>query len=65
MYSNANPNPSAFNIRRELSLNKTSVVLLTDILLKKPTQRPKTNIKKRAALFYCIYAFANKEKGYL
>ena len=63
--SNANTNPSASDIGRELSLGKTSVVLPVDILLKKLVWCPKTNIKKRAALFYYIYAFVNEEKGYL
>jgi len=35
VYSDANSNPSASNIGRELSLGRTSVVLPTDILLKK------------------------------
>ena len=65
MYSNTNTNPSVSNIGRELSPGKTSVVLLIDILLKKPAQYPKTDTKKRAALFHYIYAFANEEKGYL
>ena len=63
--SNTNTNPSASNIGQELSLGKISVVLPVDILLKKPTQHPKTDIKKRTALFYYIYTFMNKEKGYL
>ena len=63
--NNTNADPSIFNIGRELSLNKIFVVLPADILLKKLAQHPKTNIKKRAALSYYIYAFANKEKGYL
>ena len=65
IYSNTNTNPSASDIGRELSLGKTSVVLPIDILLKKPVRCLKTNTKKRAALSYYIYAFANKEKGYL
>ena len=65
IYSNANPNPSASNIGRELSLGGTSVILSADILLKKPTQYLKANTKKRAALSHYIYAFANKGKGYL
>ena len=35
IYSDANSNPSASNIGRELSLGRISVVLPTDILLKK------------------------------
>ena len=63
--SNTNTNPSAFNIGQELNLNRTSVVLPVDILLKKPAQRLKTNAEKRVALFHYIYAFVNEEKGYL
>ena len=63
--SNTNTNPSVSNIGQELSLSKTSVVLFIDILLKKPAWYLKINIKKRAALSYYIYAFVNKEKGYL
>ena len=65
IYSDTDFNPSAFNIGRELSLGKISVVLLTDILLKKPARRLKTNVKKKAALSNYIYAFVNKEKGCL
>ena len=65
IYSDADTNLSAFNIGQELSLGGISVVLPVDILLKKPVWYLKTNTKKRAALFYCIYAFVNKEKGYL
>ena len=63
--SDANSNPSASDIGRELSLGGTSVVLLTDILLKKLARRLKTKAKKRAELSYYIYALINKEKGYL
>ena len=63
--SNTDPNPSASNIGQKLSLSKISIVLPADILLKKPAQRLKTDVKKRVALFYYIYAFANKGKGYL
>ena len=63
--SNINANPSISNIGREFSLSGISIVLSIDILLKKLAQYLKTNIKKRAALSYYIYAFANKEKGYL
>ena len=65
IYSNANADPSIFNIKQELSLNRIFIVLPIDILLKKPAQHLKTNAEKRAAFFYCIYTFANKEKGYL
>ena len=65
MCSNANSNLSASNIRRELSLGGTSIVLPADILLKKLAWRLKTKAEKRAALSYYIYAFINKEKGYL
>ena len=65
IYSNANPNPSVFNIGQEFSLGGISIVLPVDILLKKLAWHPKTNIKKRAALSHCIYAFVNEEKGYL
>ena len=65
VYSNANPNLSASDIGQELSLGRISVFLPVDILLKKPAQHLKTNTKKRAALFYYIYAFANEGKGYL
>ena len=63
--SNTDTNPSISNIGREFSLGKISIVLLIDILLKKLARCPKTNIKKRVALSYYIYAFTNKEKGYL
>ena len=63
--SDADTDPSASDIGRELSPGRTSVVLPADILLKKPARRPKTDTKKRTALFYYIYAFANEEKGYL
>ena len=56
---------SASNIGREFSLGGISVVLPVDILLKKLARYLKIDIKKRAALSYCIYTFANKEKGYL
>ena len=36
IYSNANTDPSASDIGRELSLSGISVVLFIDILLKKP-----------------------------
>ena len=65
VYSDADTNPSASDIGRELSLGKISVVLFINILLKKPARRLKTNTKKRAAFSYYIYAFANKKKGYL
>ena len=65
VYSNANTNPAASNIGQELSLSKISIILLVDILLKKPVQYVKTNAKKRAVLSYYIYAFINKKKGYL
>ena len=65
IYSNTNINLSVFNIGWELSPDKISIVLLIDILLKKPVQHLKANTKKRAALFYYIYAFINEEKGYL
>ena len=54
-----------FNIERELSLGGMSIVLPTNILLKKLAWRLKTNTKKRVALFYYIYTLINKEKGYL
>ena len=65
VYSNADSNTFAFNVGRELSLGGTSVVLPTDILLKKLARRLKTKAKKRAALSYYIYALINKEKGCL
>ena len=65
IYSNTNTNPSASNVGRELSLNKISIILFMDILLKKLARCLKNDIKKRAAFFYYIYAFINKEKGYL
>jgi len=65
IYSNTNSNISASNIGRELSLGGISIVLLIDILLKKPAQRLKTKAKKRAALSYYIYTFINKKKGCL
>ena len=65
VYSDADTDPSASNIGRELSLGRISVVLPVDILLKKLARCLKTNIKKRVALSYCIYTFINKEKGYL
>jgi len=63
--SDIDSNPSAFNIRRELSLGGVSIVLPADILLKKLARRLKTKAKKRAELSYYIYALANKEKGCL
>ena len=36
-----------------------------DILLKKLARRLKTKAKKRAELYYYIYALTNKEKGCL
>jgi len=63
--SNTDSNISVFNIRRELSLGGISIVLPADILLKKLVWRLKTKAKKRAALFHCIYALINKEKGCL
>ena len=65
IYSNTNSNTSVSNIGRELSLGRISIVLPTDILLKKPTRRLKTKVKKRAALSCYIYALINKEKGCL
>ena len=65
MYSNTNSNPPVPDIGQEFSLSKISVVLSVNILLKKPAQRPRTNIKKRTALSYYIYTLVNKEKGYL
>ena len=65
VYSDANSNTSASNIGRELSLGGISIVLPTDILLKKLAWRLKTEAKKRAALSYYIYALINKEKGCL
>jgi len=55
VYSNVNSNLFAFNIGRELSLGRISIVLPTDILLKKLARRLKTKAKKRAALSYYIY----------
>ena len=63
--SDANSNPSASNIGRELSLGGISIVLPMDILLKKLARRLKTKAKKRVELYYYIYALINKEKGYL
>jgi len=65
MYSNTNSNRSVSNIGRELSPGRISIVLPMDILLKKPAWRLKTKAKKKAALFYYIYALINKEKGCL
>ena len=65
MCNNTDTDPSISNIGRELSLSGISIVLLIDILLKKPVQCLKTNTKKRVALFYYIYAFINEEKGCL
>jgi hypothetical protein len=65
VYSDANSNPSASNIGRELSLGGTSVVLPADILLGKLARYLKTEAKKRAALSYYMYALINKEKGCL
>jgi hypothetical protein len=64
VYSNIDSNPSV-SIGRELSLGGISVVLSTDILLKKLARRLKTKAKKRAELSYYIYTLINKEKGYL
>ena len=65
VYSNTNPDLSASNIERELSLSEISVFLPVNILLKKPVQRLKTNAEKKAALSYYIYAFVNKGKDCL
>ena len=65
IYSDANSNISASNIRQELSLDRISIVLPTDILLKKLARCLKTKVKKRVALSYYIYTFINKEKGCL
>ena len=65
VYSNIDSNLSISNIGRELSLGGISVVLPTDILLKKLARRLKTEAKKRVELYYYIYTLANKEKGYL
>jgi hypothetical protein len=65
VYSNIDSNPSVSNIGRELSLGGISVVLSTDILLKKLARRLKTKAKKRVELSYYIYTLINKEKGYL
>ena len=51
IYSNTNTNPSASNVGRELSLNKISIILFMDILLKKLARCLKNDIKKRAAFF--------------
>ena len=59
IYSNININLSACNIKLKLSLNRISVVLFIDILLKKLVQYIKTNTEKRVALFYYIYTFIN------
>ena len=53
-------NLSTSNIKQKLSPGGISVVLLIDILLKKPAQCLKTKAEKRVALFYYIYAFINK-----
>ena len=63
--SDADSNLSIFNIGQELSLGRISIVLPTDILLKKLAWRLKTKAKKRAALSHYIYALINKEKGCL
>jgi len=63
--SDIDSNPSVSNIGQELSLGRTSIVLPTDILPKKPVRRLKTKAKKRAELSYYIYALINKEKGCL
>ena len=65
VYSDTNSNISVSNIGQELSLGGISIVLPIDILLKKLAWRLKTKAKKRAALFYYIYALINKEKGCL
>ena len=65
VYSNIDSNPSVSNIGRELSPGRISVVLPTDILLKKLARRLKTKAKKRVELSYYIYTLINKEKGYL
>ena len=65
VYSDANSNTSASNIGRELSPGRISIVLPTDILLKKLARRLKTKAKKRVELSYYIYTLINKEKGYL
>jgi hypothetical protein len=65
VYSNIDSNLSASNIGQELSLGGISIVLPADILLKKLAWCLKTKAKKRAELYYYIYALANKEKGCL
>jgi hypothetical protein len=65
VYGDADSNPSASDIGRELSLGGTSVVLPADILPRKPARRLKTEAEKRAELSHCIYALANEEKGCL
>ena len=65
VYSDIDSNPSVSNIGRELSLGRISIVLPTDILLKKLAWRLKTKAKKRVELSYYIYTLINKEKGYL
>ena len=65
VYSDANSNPSVSDIGRELSPSRISVVLPTDILLKKLARRLKTKAKKRVELSYYIYTFINKKKSYL
>jgi len=57
IYSNIDFNLPAFNIKQKLNLNKISIILFIDILLKKLAQYLKINTKKRAALFYYIYTF--------
>lgn len=63
--SDADSDPSASSVGRELSPGGTSVVLPADILPKKPARRPKTEAEKRAALSHCMYALVNEEKGCL
>ena len=64
--SNADFNLFAFDVKQKLSPGGMSVVLFAaDILPKKPVWRLKTDTEKKAAFFYCMYAFANEEKGCL
>ena len=60
--SNTGSDISATVKRRELSPRGTTVILPADILAVKPTQRPRIDAKRRAALPNCLYAFANKKR---
>jgi len=64
--NNADFNLPTSDVGQKLSLGGMSVVLpAVDILPKKPVWRLKTDIEKKTALSYCMYVFANEEKGCL